>query len=450
MRSFAEFSIPNGDRDLDDDELIDDVPVEIEESPSVLPLQAEEKNLVIKKIANNQEKGKRIKIDTMPIPRAFDLEYYQDKIDKANFNGDRIAAIRAVAIKRYADIAYEFYRQVMYLFNKKNNIIAMPEYIQMCAKIPGNVETLAQTMQEREKELIRAFNGSDNVKKAFKERKHLTELKQFSAQAWMMYFNLKSLKDFIGELVKNQNIYNKANKENPSHIANLYGLHVQAGYYIDANIKDFFNPYQKGLMSIKCPNTCFMYEDLNSMEEFNAILKEKNAYIYNEKHEIIVGAAKIVLDSTEERTLNKRIIGFYNHYRDMKYIKHQLRRISQYQKEDMKDDLKVLNMFSDSNNPIEKYRNRNIYEIAYIYYSSCDSLAMVLPINSKIYKDVGDMHVEFEQLLALNEDNYVIYQNVTKKTEELTLQEFPHLKQQFDEESKQNKNEIYTISSMEN
>ena len=131
----------------------------------------------------------------------------------------------------------------------------MPEYIQICEKFPGNVETLAQTMLEREKDLIRAFNGSDNLKKSFNDRKHLTELKKFSAQAWMMYFNLKNLKDFIGELVKNQNTYNKADKGNPSHIANLYGLHVQTGYYIDANIKDFFNVYKKGLFSKKCPNT---------------------------------------------------------------------------------------------------------------------------------------------------------------------------------------------------
>ena len=117
----------------------------------ILEIDVEEaKNLVIKKIANNQGRGKRIKIETMPIPRAFDLDYYQEKIDKANFNSDRIGAIRAVAIKRYADISYEFYRQVMYLFNKKNNIISMPEYIQMCEKIPGNVETLAQTMIQRE------------------------------------------------------------------------------------------------------------------------------------------------------------------------------------------------------------------------------------------------------------------------------------------------------------
>ena len=194
MRSFAECSIPRGDRDLDDDELIDDVPVEIEESASVLPPQEEAKNLVIKAIATNQVKGKRIKIDTMPIPRAFDLDYYQDKIDKANLNHDRIGAIRAIAIKRYANISYEFYRQVMYIFNKKNNIVAMPEYVKLCEKVPGNIEILAETMIEREKDLLKVFNGSDKLNNTFKDRKHLTELKQFSAQAWMMYFNLNNLK----------------------------------------------------------------------------------------------------------------------------------------------------------------------------------------------------------------------------------------------------------------
>ena len=316
MGSFLDYSLPARDRDdyyLDDDELIDDVPVQIEESSSVLPPQ-EAKNLVIKKIANNQEKGKRVKIDTMPIPRAFDLEYYQDKIDKANFNGDRIAAIRAVAIKKYADISYEFYRQVMFMFNKKNNILSMPEYIQICEKVPGNIESLAETMIQREKELLKAFNGSDKLNSTFKERKHLTELKQFSAQAWMMYINLKYLKDFVGELVKNQESYNKANKSNHSHIANLYGLHVQTGYYIDANIKNFFNAREKGLMYRKCPNTCYIYSDLNSMNEFNFILKEKNAYVYGERHEEIVTSARNVLNTADEDSVEKSIIGFYNHY----------------------------------------------------------------------------------------------------------------------------------------
>ena len=58
MGSFAEYSLPPRDRDdyyLDDDELIDDVPVQIEESSSVLPPQ-EAKNLVIKKLQKIREK----------------------------------------------------------------------------------------------------------------------------------------------------------------------------------------------------------------------------------------------------------------------------------------------------------------------------------------------------------------------------------------------------------
>jgi len=447
MKSFADFSIPNGDRDLDDEELIDDVPVEIEESPSVLPPQ-ETKNLVVKKIANNQGDGKRIKIETMPIPRAFDLQYYQDKIDKANFNSDRIGAIRAIAIKRYADIAYEFYRQVMYVFNKKNNIVAMPEYVKMCEKIPGNVEALAQAMIQREQDLIKAFGGSDKLKSTFKERKHLTELKQFSAQAWIMYVNLTSLKDFIGELVKNENTYNKADKTNHSHVANLYGLHVQAGYYIDANIKNFFSVGEKGLMSIKCPDTCYFYNDLNSMDEFNSILKEKNAYIYNDKHDEIVGLAKNVLNSSEEKTLNKRIIGYYNHYRDMKYIKHQMRRVDSDVKYIGSENPYPLNLFEDYYNTEEKYKQRDVYFVAYKYYLSCKNLVEKLPVKSKIYRDVCDMCVELEELLYLNEDAYIKYQDENKKTLEKVLESRPHLKEQFEEEEKNKKNQDDTISSI--
>ena len=48
-----------------------------------------------------------------------------------------------------------------------------------------------------------------------------------------------------------------------------------------AAIKNFFNPKNNGLMSKKCPNTCYIYKDLNSMDQFNYLLKEKNPTLKN-------------------------------------------------------------------------------------------------------------------------------------------------------------------------
>ncbi len=433
MGRFADFSVPNGDRDLeDDDDLIDNGPVEIEESPSVLPPKEDAKNLVIKVIANNQQKGKRVKINTMPIPRAFDLEYYQHKIDNANLNQDRDGALKAIAIKRYADIAYEFYRQIMYVFNKKNDIIAMPEYIQMCEKVPCDIDSLANTMYSREQDLIKAFDGSDNIISAFSKAKHLTELKRFSGQAWMMYFNLKSLNDFVGYLKYIQNCNYKADENNPSHIANLYGLHVQTNYYLDANIKNFFAAYKNGLFSRKCPKTAFMYNDLNSMDEFNAILEEKDAYIYSKNHERITKLATKI----EDETIEKRIVGFYNHYRDMKYIKHKLKHIYNGSKD---KDLKFnASMFEDQFNVNEKYRNRDVYMVGLTYYNACKGLIEKLPVKSKIYKDICDMCVELEEILLNNQEKYKTWKAELKRAETEFLAQHPEYAEKFKDEKSKN------------
>lgn len=419
---FIDYSIPRGDRDfVDDEDLATNGPAQIEESPSVLPETEECKNLVVKVISHNQEQGKRVNVKAMPIPRAFDLDYYQDRIEKANFNHDRVAAVRAVAVKRYADIVYEFYKNVMYIFNKKHDILDMPEYVNLSEKVPCNVENLAEVMKTREKDLIKVYGGTSNLINLFSQRKHLTELKHFAAQAWLMYYNLKSLNDFIGYLRYIQNCNNNADLNNNSHIANLYGLHIQTGYYLDANIKNFFNSYNNGLLSRKNPETSGMYSDLNSMDQFNFLLKEKNAYIFAENNKKINELAKKV----PEKTIEKRIIGFYDHYRDMKYIKHKLRYIYKNNKDEEK--VNDIFMFEDRNNTDQKYARRDVYVVGLKYYYACAEMVENLPVKSKIYKDVCDMCSELEEILLLNQEKHKICVEEDKKLEKEVLEKFPHV-----------------------
>lgn len=421
MKNFVDYSIPRGDLELDDEDLATSEPTEIEESKSVLPKEEEGKNLVIKVVSNNQQQGKRIKIKTMPIPRAFDVDFYETRITNAQFNHDRDAEIKAFAIKRYADIVYEFYKNITYKFNVKNNILDMPEYIQLSEKVPCDINKLAEVVVEREKALISAFDGSANVINSFSRVKRLTELKNFACQAWIMYYNLTSLNDFIGHLRFVQNCNNKADLSNNSHIANLYGLHVQTGYYLDANIKNFFNSYNNGLLVRKNPATAEMYSDLNSIEEFNVLLKEKGGYNYSENHEKIVNLAKSIPDNTTE----KRIVGFYNHYRDMKYVKHVLRNIYRNNKDD--ENVKDIFMFLDVGNPNEKFANRDVFNVGRKYYIACKSLVESLPIKSKIYTDVCDMCAEYEEILQLNYDKHFICEEENKKIDEQIFKEHPHL-----------------------
>lgn len=417
---FVDYSIPRGDRDLEDDEeLATNGPTYIEESRSVLPEKEDCKNLVVKVISNNQEKGQRINIKTMPIPRAFDLQYYQDRIDKANFNHDRNGAVCAVAVKKYADVVYEFYKNVTYIFNKKNEVLDMPEYIKLSEKVPCDIDNLAEVMRSREKDLIKVYDGSTNVINSFSQRKHLTELKHFAAQAWMLYYNLKSLNDFIGYLRFIQSCNDKADLNNFSHVANLYGLHVQTGYYLDANIKNFFNTYNNGLLSRKNPETSGMYSDLNSMEQFNYLLKEKNAYIFAENNDRIVDAASKI----PEQTIEKRIVGFYNHYRDMKYIKHKLRFIYKDNKD--QDTVKDSFMFEDVYNTNIKFRKRDVYAVGLKYYYACAEMVEKLPIKSKIYRDVCDMCSELEEILLLNQEKHQICVKENKELEKEMIKSFP-------------------------
>ena len=105
-------------------------------------------------------------------------------------------------------------------------------------------------------------------------------------------------------------------------------------------------------------------------------------------------------------------------------------------------------MFEDEFNNCEKYRNRDIYIVGYKYYTACKTLVETLPIKSKIYKDVCDMCVEFEELLVLNEDSYLRYKKEIKSIEDKVLQDRPYLKEQFEEAEKQRKEQNKTISSI--
>lgn len=438
MGIFAEQDLLKREEWDDDNDLSISEPAEIEESESVLPQLKQGKNLVTKVISNNQEKGKRI-IKNIPIPRAFDLEYYQKKLEDANFQHDKDAIIKFSAIKRYADIVYEFYKNVMYAFNVKNNILDMPEYIKLTEIAPCDIDRLAETMQEREKTLIKVYGNSANVITAFNKRKHLTELKTFSAQAWLMYYNLKNLNDFIGYLIFIQNCNNSADETNPSHIANLYGLHVQTGYYLDANIKNFFNAYNNGFLVRKNPATAGIYSDLNSFEQFDILVKEKHGYCYKENHERIVEKANSIPDNTKE----KRIVGFYKYYRDMKYIKHKLKHIYIAHKDSttITDD----KMFIDSNNPNLDFVHRDVYKVGIKYYTACKSLVESLPIKSKIYRDICDMCVEFEEILLLNQEMHKQCEEERIKRQEQLRKEFPQLAEKI-----KNNNPNNGVSFIEN
>jgi len=423
-KGFVDYSIPNGDRDiidLDDEEFADNEPIEIVENPSVLPKTPECDNLVIKKISNNQLEGKRVAIDTIKIPRAFDLDYYQNKIDIANQNHDRSGAVRAVAIKNFADIVYQFYSQVMFVFYKKHNM-EMPDYISLREKVPCDIDSLAQAVVEKEKYLFQMYDSNfDKLNSHFSSRKHLTELKQFSAQAWMMYYNLKTLNDFVGFLKYAQKNYDSADLNNPSHIANLYGLHTQAEYYLEVNIQNFFSIYKGGLLPRKQPSSKYFYQDMDGITEFDEILKETNAYQFKDH----VEEFKTLKDKIPQDTIEKRVIGFYNHYKDMKYIKHCLRYI--ISKEKMFDINVDPYIYADSNNSNEKLKSRNLFKVGLKYYKTCKEMVQNLPIKSRIYRDVCDMCVELEEILIKNQDLYILTEEKIKEADKKFEQEFPHL-----------------------
>ena len=133
-------------------------------------------------------------------------------------------------------------------------------------------------------------------------------------------------------------------------------------------------------------------------------------------------------------TIEKRIIGFYNHYKDMKYIKHKLRYIHSKEKE---FDININPyIYADANNTNEKLKSRNLFMVGLKYYKACKEMVETLPIKSRIYRDVCDMCVELEEILVKNQDLYILSEEKIKEVDKKFEQEFPHLAKKEKEDAK--------------
>jgi len=427
MGGFTDYSIPNGDRD---EEVVSPKRKnEITESPSVSP-ENEAKNLVVRVIASNsQVKGKTVKVKPIPIPRAFDEEYYQRRITKANENSDNRSALCAIAIKRYMNAVYDFHRQVMFAFNKKHNIYAMPEYIQLCEDNPEDIKSLMEIVISREEDLVKKFGNTDNVIKAFKESKHMAELKRYAAQAWLMYCNLNNSKktDFLGDLIELQQFKETADLNNNMDVANLFGLHVHTAGKIDASIKHFFNPYRKGNLSKINPKACYIYEDVDGLEEFTYLVDEKNAYNHSKNSAQIYE----LKDKIPDGSIEKQIVDFYSNYRDVKYVIFRLDQIQEQCKTRIPDRLFF---YHDSLNSDESLRHRDLFEKAVEYYEQNKTLVKNLPIKCRVYTDICRHCMALEEMKDLNKNYHKICEERIAKEEELFRKEYPHIAEQFDKE----------------
>lgn len=409
--TFIDRSIPNGDRDLEDDEeLLEEVPVVNEETKTTLPKPPKYKSLVVKTVAKNKQKGMIISLVGIEIPRAFDFDYYQNKAEEAKFKGDTDLAIKLMAFKKYAEVVYEFYRQVLYYFNKKHNIIEMPEYIKNSGKVPCDLKQLANLMSSREQNLLKAYNDKDNkLIQSISRSKHMQELRDFAAQAWLMYFSITELNDFVGYLKYIQDCYNYADLDNPSHIANIYGLHTQAKYYEDAHIENFFLSSNRGLFARKRPVSARIYQDIDSKKNFGLLLRDAKAYNIAEHKDVPELKNKI-----EQDTVEKRIIGFYDHYKDIKYVKHKLLKIKKMSEQEREVNLFLFeDEFAEGNK-----RNRDLFKVGAKYYLACKSLLTQISVKSKIYSDIVDLYEELGEVLSDLEDCHNQREQEMKKYDE--------------------------------
>lgn len=410
-------SLPRGDRDdldddleLDDEELLENAPV-IRETKTETPKTPKHRNLVVKQIAKNKQKGMIINVVGIEVPRAFDFDYYQEKISELNAKKEKSSAYRMHCFKKYAEVVYEFYRQVMYYFNTKHNIIDMPEYIKNSEKAQCNLTDLADMLYAREQNLLRAYDGNDSkLLSTIAKSKHMSEVKEFAAQAWLMYTSLTQLNDFVGYLKYIQECYNSADLDNQSHIANIYGLNIQANYYVDANINNFFSISRNGLFMKKRPLSARLYQDIDANKSFDLLVSGVGGYVVADHQDVPKLKEKVDEDSIEYR-----IIGFYDHYRDMKYVKHKLRVIAKRPIEEAKNDIFI---FYDNYHVEEEKKNRDMYIVAMRYYKACKSLITQIPVRSKIYKDVVEMFEDLERVLVDCEDLYKHFMEENKKYEE--------------------------------
>lgn len=407
MSYYIDKSLPNGDRDDYDDERDVTEPEISEEVKKKLQQEKLKKTEpLVKKTGERKKSSVEQKVKKIVLPKAFDDDWYNNKIEKAKGEQNYYNAKKFSLLKSYENIVYHFYTQLMFKFNVENNIIDMPEYIKNAGNTECDLEQLATILNSREDALLQFFKR--DVKKLNSELNsvHYEQLKKFAVKSWLMYYSMQKFGNLTSHL-KFMNTYvenNTADITNKPMLANCYRLHKKAEYRMK-NVKNFFNYYKKGIFSKEHPTICPMYQDVNSEEYYNELLNEVGGYVVSENQEKMQYVKSKIYSGVE-----KLIVELYDNYEDAKYVRFKLNSIYQ----DVKNGDNYAFIYEDLFYA-SKYKTTDLYERAKQYVSICERILVRLDIKSRLFEEVNSLYEELQEVIELNRGYHYLMVEVELK-----------------------------------
>ena len=256
-------------------------------------------------------------------PKALSEGYYLDLKDRSEFKSKDWYL--STPFKNYACAVRNLYCAVLVAFNNTiHQPIELPEYVKnsagfMAKNLEVNIptlENLAQALTVAEKELMESLSRNNTTMDArCNKHKHIKQLRDFAAKAWLIYDNLKT-DNFYHAIVD----FKTRNADKDMNLDRNIAL-VSTGHY---KTKNFVKTKVNGYFATSGARTPFVYKHGNSIklykgliakELFGEIMEMFGGYNYEQNEETLTCLQTNVVDEKA-----KAVIEFYKNYADVKQI----------------------------------------------------------------------------------------------------------------------------------
>lgn len=307
-----------------------------------------------------EEKPKKEKLDDLPL--CFDEDYYLTNLSKCQPNTKNYSFW--VAVKEYAEAVKQFYiANYIKLNYSLNNPRVMPNYIEK-AKSNLDLSNLSRALLEKEKVLIEvAKNNNLNLQSKFADAKILSELRNFGAQSWMLFYNNKG-DNFFASPINFQEKFENFDLDKDVDVAHAYAIINKLKSFISTKIKNYFKPtFEENVVDIvlyRTPNFaqtngCSMeiYKNMSGEELFKDIITTFKGFDVDAHFGEVFESAKHLTDA-----LGVKIAQIYDSYHRIKHTYKCLSYRKRYETEGVEIGFKETKTGTDIFVEAEKYLAR--------------------------------------------------------------------------------------------
>lgn len=223
-------------------------------------------------------------------PTALTETYYEDLQEKADYKSKDWYL--SIYLKKYAMAVRNFYCSVMVAFNNTlYQPIEMPDYAKKSASFMAKdlntniptLEKLAGNLSAVEAELLEGlYRNNTSMEARCNKHKHIKQLRDFAATAWMLYDNLTT-DNFYHAIVDFKTRNEDKDMTQDRNIALVSMGHYKTKNFVKTKVNNYFlTSGSRTPFVYKHGNKIRLYQGLNGNDIFTQVIKTFGGYNYEE------------------------------------------------------------------------------------------------------------------------------------------------------------------------